>query len=587
MMKKAFISLVFILLLDSVAGFFIRFTEMESSTVIFLRGVIVASGVLVALIVCLLIWLYNKNRDKKPELYEQQKLFSQDKELLKKIFRLSIKQIRGKGRNRINTIYDLPWFLMVGSDLGKNSLLRQNGFELVLGRQLEKSEASLICQFWGNGEAIIIEVGDHLYDSDGINERLWEELCNQLKKYRGRQALNGALAFISCEQLLTADKKQRQITAQNIQEAILTTDSSIGLNLPVYTLLSNADAILDFVPFFKRMPMNELEKPYGLAAPFDRKGFDTEWFDDSFFELLTNIADLELQLLSESKKEEEWQSIIGLPYQLYLFSARLKDFLTILFSENRLRESLWFRGFYFFSCAQKGNSYDALTQSTGDRVGFSNSPETKQNESRLSLFAAQLIKQAVLQESHVVGVNLFREIGYRTSRIAFAGLMGAIVFGFIYVLQSNLAIDDSFRTESLAKVAVYRTEIDRLDLDSSEVSEVIPPLYELRTIYQRTLEPEPWYRKIALPDDYTDEAVHKAYFNQIQEILLPKLIKLLSDELNVSIRLGNQSRTFELLRNYQMIFEKQLLNKEEHITFFIDDFNDKGELSVDIGRAHV
>ncbi len=130
-------------------------------------------------------------------------------------------------------------------------------------------------------------------------------------------------------------------------------------------------------------------------------------------------------------------------------------------------------------------------------------------------------------------------------------------------------------------MSVYSSNIERLNSESSSLTDVIAVLYELREVVAEGVSHKPWYEKVSIKQEETAQLVNLAYENQLNLILLPKIEELISNELYVYISLGNPSRIFEILRFYQMLFNEQRLDIADMQEYLLENLKDQGDVSED------
>ncbi|CAM3140587.1 type VI secretion system membrane subunit TssM [Moritella viscosa] len=552
--------------------------DSESYTV--LKPVVTLSCLLAAAaILGFCYWLTPKNKDQQ---HDQEVLLKQDIKTIQQLFVAAVKQLRGVRGHKLKHLYELPWYIVIGGENdAKSSLLQQNNLEPVLHRSQDESDTDQYVRFWSNDNAVIIEVGHRLFDSEGIDEALWRVLAKQLLKYRPRQAINGVITVIGCDQFLQCDKKARRTLSLNFQDAILELGEHTGLSLPVYSIFTKADTISDFMPFFYNYSGCDVENPFGITFSLD----DNHYFKLKESELacqnlLKNLALQQFQLLREARRDET-DSIIALPYQLGIFFERANELLTNIGRENRVRQAVWLRGMYLVSTGQRGASYDLLTQLVAEKSAFNADAIQPQFEGRQTLFSNRILSHVLLPEASIVGVNKQRHYGYIAGRsLLVLGLAGFITL-FGLQLRDNWNLDEAFRSQATTELSLYRNDINRLKEGNKGLAELVTVLNELRNVAQEGKKPLPWYQKVSTKQGDTAAQINQVYQQQLQLFLLPQLADLLSSELYVYVNLGNPSKVFELLRYYQMLFDPRRLAQNEMINYLIDTLDDQGDISAD------
>ncbi|KDM90348.1 type VI secretion system membrane subunit TssM [Photobacterium galatheae] len=526
-------------------------------------------------------WKQARNVSQDQALHDQQVLLKQDTSVIRQLFRLATRKIRGHGRNKLESVYSLPWYLLLGGEKdAKSALLLQNGFEPVTERHLEESDTEQYLRFWSNDHAVVIEAGHRIFDSEGVDEALWQVLAQQLLKYRPRQGLNGIVNVIGCDRLLQGDRKARQKLAGIYQEAALSMGGALNVHLPVYSVFSKADAIADFIEFFEGFSGCDVENPFGVtfACDTDRR-YNKHDFELQSKALLKTLAEQQFELLRNISSEKSG-SVIALPYQLRIFFERVNELLTDIGRENRVREAVWIRGAYLLSSGQKGAEHDLLTQVVAERAEFNSQSTREQLPGRRSYFTSRLFSHVILPERTITGVNEWRHAGYLAVRsLAVVAVVGVLSAAGL-MLKDNWNQDERWRADAMTQLRLYGSDLLRLEQNFA-MADMIAVLNELRTVAVEGIQPKAWYQQVSIKQGDTAARIYRTYQEQLNLILLPKLEELISSELYVYVNLGNPSKIFEILRYYQMLFDRQQLDIEGMQTYLLDNLKDQGNVSSD------
>lgn len=548
---------------------------------VWVRWGVLTAALVIFVVICAWWWQQRRLDQTEKEEHDQQVLFKQDSRVIQQLFRVATKKIQGQSRNKLESLYSLPWYLALGGEReAKSTILLQNSFEPVNERYLDESDTEQYLRFWSNDNAVVIEVGHRIFDNDGIDEALWQVLSKQLLKYRPRQGLNGIVTVIGCDRLMSGDNKDRTKTSGIYQEAVLSMGAELGLNLPVYVAFSKADSIADFTGFFESFTTCDSENPLGVTFECDAsRRYERQQFEVESHALIQSLAGQQVELLRNVSSDKSG-SIIAWPYQLRIFLERVNEFLSDIGRENRVREAVWIRGAYLMSSGPKGTEYDLLTQVVADRAEFNTRSEGEQQPNRRGFFTQRLFKKVILPEKNIVGVNEWRNVGYFVFRaVALVSVVGLISIAGLK-LQENWNDDEDWRIAALSQIRFYQSDVQELS-GNNTMSGVVAVLSELGDVVAEGTQPKPWHERVSIQQTDTANSVFHAYEKQLQQILLPKLEELISSELYVYVNLGNPSRVFEILRYYQMLFDSEQLNFSELQTYLLENLKDQGELSPD------
>jgi type VI secretion system protein ImpL len=338
-MIKTFLTTLLVITL--LAGITCVWLLLPTAQWLWLQVSITVVSVIVLSVLAVYLYKWRQKQRDNQDVHEQHILLKQDTKVIQQLFKLATKKIRGHGTNKLDSLYSLPWYIVLGGEKeAKSALLQQNGLEPVLDKHLQDSDSEQYLKFWSNDHAVVIEIGHRIFDSEGVDETLWNIVAQQLLKYRPRQGLNGIAAVIGCDRLLQGDRKERQKISSNYQEATLSMSGLLGLTLPMYCLFSKADTIADFVEFFESFSGCDVENPFGVTFPCDTsKRFDKYKFEELRKGLLKSLATQQFELLRNISSEKSG-SVIALPYQLRIFFDRVEELLTDIGRENRVREAV-------------------------------------------------------------------------------------------------------------------------------------------------------------------------------------------------------------------------------------------------------
>ncbi|MDD1783966.1 type VI secretion system membrane subunit TssM [Enterovibrio sp. ZSDZ35] len=579
-MKRAFLLSIIALLLASaslVAWWLIPNTE----SLAWVRMSLLVLSVLMPTLVLLIGFMTRPKSEESIQKHDQQVLLEQDTKAIRDIFSASTKKIRGDGKRKLSSMYALPWYLLVGrQNSAKSALLRQNNLEPVLDVQLNENDAEQYLRFWSNDHLVVIEVGHRVFDHDGIDSDLWKVVGQQLLKYRPRQGLNGVITVVEANRLIEADKKEKQALAVTLQDAILSLAEKLGIDLPVYSVFTKADAIADFIPFFESFSGRDVDNPFGITlSNDDTHRFDPLQFDEKVKLLLKELVKQQMTLL-RNVTNEQTDSVIALPYQLRVFFEQARSLMADVGRENRVRSAVWIRGIYLVSSAQSGKELDLLTQAIAEKAEFNTLSRKEQLPGRRGYFAARLFSDVLLPEYRITAMNPYRQTRYLLSRTGMVAVALLFVLGVSAVVKQSWDHDEAWRAEAQTQLSLYKNDIERLEKEPHTIIDTITVLNELRVVAKAGIAPTPWYEKVSVNQQATADEVYRIYEEQLHLFLLPRVEELVSNELYVYVSLGNPTRIFEILRYYKMLFNEKQLDKEALISYLLNNLEDQGEASV-------
>lgn len=550
--KKIFVILWIVLLAVVTVGVLIL---LPQNNLLWLKLSLLALSI-ISLLLGVMWWL----KYRRVTLSTPQILLKQDIRNIQQLFKLAIQKIPSHRQNKLASLYTLPWYLVIGGGgEGKSLLLQQNGMELLLTRTLNESDTESYLRFWINDTAVVIEVGRRLFNDEGIDEQLWKVLAKQLIKYRPRQGLNGIVAVLGCDQLLKNDNRERRTIAGIYQEAVLAMNKSLLLTLPLYVVFSKADTLSDFTGFFESFSDSEISSPFGITFSIeDTKRFDKHHFEAQTDLLLKSLVKNQFELLNNSG-DAKAPSVIRLPYQLKIFFERVGEFFAEIGRENLVRNSVWLRGFYLFSGGQKGSQYDLLTQAVAEQAEFNLRYIDDQPAGRRNYFNSKLFSHVFVPEKAAAGINKWRNNAW----LAWCGGVLCVVTAFVTLagltLKENWRQELRWRTDVITNLRYYSSNVQALKKNDS-LQDMVVILSKLRTVSAQALAPKNWYQRVSIQQTDTAQIINSSYHEQLNLILFPKLVDLITDELETYNMMRDSNNVFDSIRYYQMLFDRRKLD---------------------------
>ena len=107
---------------------------------------------------------------------------------------------------------------------------------------------ALHCDWWLTHDAIALDLaGRYLAQDDDATRDEWRALLRLLRKQRPGVAANALLFCISVESLLTRSGPEQEELARALRRRINEATDELGVDLPIYLLVTKADQIEGFV----------------------------------------------------------------------------------------------------------------------------------------------------------------------------------------------------------------------------------------------------------------------------------------------------------------------------------------------------
>ena len=190
-----------------------------------------------------------------------------------------------------NYKYQLPWFLVLGTEgSGKSSLFENAGLHLPLGKpDFSKGKANPDCKWWFLPNGVFIEPrGDLLVQKKALKskEKLWRSLILLLTRYRPARPINGIILTIPATELYGKTKESLDFIHQRaevIAAKLTAAQISIGLRIPVYVVITKTDRVPGFQSFARHIPVKNRQDMFGWSNPYSlSSAFSSAWVDEAF-----------------------------------------------------------------------------------------------------------------------------------------------------------------------------------------------------------------------------------------------------------------------------------------------------------------
>ncbi len=259
-----------------------------------------------------------------------------------------------------NYRYDIPWYLLVGEVAsGKSTIVSQTDLHLPFGPPSQNSfRSQKITDWWFFDQGIVLDtIGDCVLRSDGLtsDERGWKSLLHQLVKHRPQRPIDGIILTIPCRDLLLATSEDSEVRARiknkaaAIYKKLCQAQHLLGMNFPVYVIISQCDALPGFRSFGQHLPARLRQEIVGWSNPYTLEtAFSTDWIDQAFESLQHDLCQVQVEMFAVAEHESEGRDeLFMFPREFLNMKDQLGIYLTQLFKESVYHETFFLRGMYF------------------------------------------------------------------------------------------------------------------------------------------------------------------------------------------------------------------------------------------------
>jgi type VI secretion system protein ImpL len=478
------------------------------------------------------------------------------------------------GRLSNQYLYQLPWYAFIGAPgSGKTTALVNAGLTFPLAEQFGKAAIRGVggtrnCDWWFTNEAVLIDTAGR-YTTQESNESVdkaeWQGFLGLLKRFRPRQPLNGVLLTLSVSDLLQMSAQEREVHAATLKARLAELRDGLGVQFPVYVLVTKADLLSGFLEYFLSVTREERAQVWGFTLPYDPKNASTlavrEIFNQEFDLLHQRLNDgMQERLLAEPDLSRRALAY-ALPQQFSGLRDVIGRLLASVFSESKFNEQPLLRGVYFTSATQEGTPFDRVLGAMQRTFGVPSKVAGVDASvgTGKSFFLQDLLQKVVFPEHFIAGRNLAAE---RRLRLMIVGGVAACAALFVaaniawspWVSYGN---NSRYVEEIGTKAQALRATVQAIPpAANDDAAGLLPVLNQARSVAwsnQFDFTSVPWgYRYGLYQGQKLDTAAQITYSRLLEEAFLPRLANRLEALLR-NAPPGNSDYLYQALKAYLML----------------------------------
>lgn len=424
-------------------------------------------------------------------------------------------------------LYELPWYAVIGNPAaGKSTAVVRSG----LNFPFSDKTASVIhgiggtrnCDWFFTTEGILLDTAGR-YSVHEEDRDEWLGFLSLLKRNRPKAPLNGVIIAASLAEL-SSNRPEFAITlAKQLRQRVQELTEKLEVFAPVYVVFTKADLISGFAEFFEDRDRDERERVWGATLPYDpsAKADVVASFDRHFDELNDGLKEASITRMSMHRGEKLPPGVLTFPLEFTALKAPLRTFITTLFEDNPYQFRPIFRGFYFTSAVQEGQSTGRASQRVAERFGLtpaSGSAPTAAVVAQNGFFLRDLFSKVVFADRNLVQQYTSRN-KLRWRYAAFFGgalLLGAMLAGWTWSYVGNRQLVANVQAD-LDKA--IKLQEGRIDLASRlEALEIVQDRVDQ---LQRYRDERPWSLTLGLYQGAAiEQKLRATYLAGLQEVML-------------------------------------------------------------------
>ncbi|MCS0081184.1 type VI secretion system membrane subunit TssM [Vibrio alginolyticus] len=568
---------------------------------------------LVTILVLVLLWaIFNVTKQHKQKVKEDESIQTllevdsqSDKEaaseidLMRERIEQAVKVVTKTHKGK-RSLYDLPWYVLIGPPgTGKTTVLKQSGLEFPLGDSLGSDSIAGVggtrhCDWWFANKAVLIDTAGRYTTQDSqekVDSKAWHGFLGLLKKYRTQRPINGAIVTISLASVMSQTRTERSLHARAIKSRLQELKNQLGMQFPIYVLLTKMDLVAGFNEFFADLSKEEREELFGFMFPRevdDERGV-ISLFNKEFHGMLERLDARMLRILETEDDLDKRALIFEFPKQLRVLQANLDEFLAEIFAQNSFEEPALIRGVFMLSSVQEGLPVDKMMNESTNGLGLNRLALAKSQTGSHSYFVKNLFDKVIFKEQLLGTVNRHyqKQSGWMR-RGVYIGcttlLLGASSLWFMsYKWNSQLIVDTNEQASHIDAMIGAQS----LDFEADIVSavETLDRLMTLPLGKQSNYGDADSVKRFGLyQGDKVSQAANNAYSDALTQYYAPLLLDSLVSEMESNQQ--HREYLYETLKTYLMLFNPDKYQQDEVLAWFNFYFERQypGELNADLRR---
>ena len=494
----------------------------------------------VALVFGAIVWLWRRHRRRKAagqlgDMLEQQAqvpvkqdaVHRQETEVIRKRLLDAIGTIKSSKLGQLSgdaALYELPWYMVIGNPAaGKSTAIASSGLQFPFAdtKVVHGVGGTRNCDWFFTTEGILLDTAGR-YSVVDEDRAEWFGFLDLLKKHRKKAPINGVVIAVSIAEL-TRNRPEFAIElAKNLRQRVQELTERLEVHAPVYVVFTKADLITGFNEFFQDSERAERDRVWGATLPYSQNATSEQLldqFDARFDELYDGLKDLSLANMSLQWRERMPPGVFTFPLEFSSVKPALRSFIATLFEENPYQFKPVFRGFYFTSALQEGETVSASSHRVAQRFDLKLQPQHHEElHEQQGYFLLNLFRKVIFADKDLVA----QYASPAKTRTRYAMFFAAMAFvglalgGWSWSFMNNRQLVANVQADLDQAIKVQQKS---LDLQSRiQALEILQDRIEQLDRYE---ESRPLSLSFGLyQGDVLNRKLREEYFNGVREVML-------------------------------------------------------------------
>jgi len=493
----------------------------------------------VALLAGAALWLWRRRRHSQKaqqlgDMLEQQvakvapdPAQRQETEAIRKRLLDAIATIKGSKLGQLSgnaALYELPWYMIIGNPAaGKSTAIASSGLQFPFAdtKIVQGVGGTRNCDWFFTTEGILLDTAGR-YSVVDEDRAEWFGFLDLLKKHRRKAPINGVVIAVSVAEL-TRNRPEFAINlAKNLRQRVQELTERLEVHAPVYVVFTKADLINGFNEFFQDSERGEREKVWGATLPYSQDTSSEQLldqFDARFDELYDGLKDLSLANMALQWRERMPPGVFTFPLEFSSIKPSLRAFIATLFEENPFQFKPVFRGFYFTSALQEGETVSASSARVAQRFDLQLQPlPPEEQHQQQGYFLLNLFRKVIFADKDLVA----QYASPAKTRLRYAAffaataLVGLALAGWSWSYMNNRQLVANVQAD-----LDQATKVQARSLDLQSRFQALEILQDRIEQLDRYAEHRPLSLGLGLyQGDLLNRKLKEEYFSGVREVML-------------------------------------------------------------------
>jgi len=421
-------------------------------------------------------------------------------------------------------LYELPWYMVIGNPAaGKSTAIASSGlqFPFADSKIVQGVGGTRNCDWFFTTDGILLDTAGR-YSVNEEDRGEWMGFLDLLKKYRKRAPINGIIIAVSIAEL-TGNRPEFAINlAKNLRQRVQELTERLEVHAPVYVVFTKADLITGFNEFFQDAERGDRDKVWGATLPYSQtnsKEDVLQQFDARFDELYDGLKELSMANMALQWRQSMPPGVFTFPLEFSSIKGSLRTFIATLFEENPFQFKPVFRGFYFTSAVQEGETVSASSERVAHRFDLQLAPTAQsQVQEQHGYFLLNLFRSVIFADKDLVAqyASPAKTRARYVTFFAVVALAGLALGGWSWSYLANRQLVENVQADLDQAVKVQEK---RLDLASRfEALEILQDRIEQLDAYR---DDRPLALGLGLyQGEMLEQKLRQEYFAGLKEVML-------------------------------------------------------------------